>query len=38
MADPTLNILAFGAYPDDCDLRAGGAGCHAPRAPISCSP
>ncbi|MBP7570793.1 MAG: PIG-L family deacetylase, partial [Acidobacteria bacterium] len=21
-----LNIIAFGAHPDDCDIRAGGAG------------
>ena len=25
-AEPPLNIIAFGAHPDDCDIRAGGTG------------
>ena len=25
-ADEPLRIIAFGAHPDDCDIRAGGVG------------
>jgi hypothetical protein len=32
-ADGKLNIIAFGAHPDDCDQRAGGIAANAARPP-----